>query len=381
MRSRTVVRLVLCALGLLSAPLAATAQRAGGTVTIGYLGNASPSLEADLVDAFREGLRQLGYVEGQNLVIRYQWAEGQQERHAVLAQELVRFKPDVILTAGTPGTLAAKHATPSIPIVTAIAGDPVAAGLVSSLAQPGGNVTGLSALAPELEGKRLELFKQAVPTLSRVVALRNPANPFTTIAWQAMQPAAEALGVQLQPVEVRGPHDLDHAFATLTEVRPDGLIVVPDRFLFTYRASIVQFMAEHRLPGMFPYREFVQEGGLLAYGPDYTDMYRRAATYVAKILRGAKPADLPMEQPTKFELVINLKTAQALGLTIPPTLLFLPGGQGDPIGGGRGTARGRGTGRREYNHGVSSAVWGRSCLTTACSRQGKLETLGLGESS
>ena len=198
----------------------------------------------------------------------------------------------------------------------------MAAGLVASLAQPGGNVTGLSGMAPELEGKRLQLFMQAVPTLSRVVALLNPANPFTTLAWQAIQPAAEALGVQLQPVEVRGPNDLDRALATIKEARPDGLIVVPDRFLFTYRTSIVQFMAEHRLPGMFPYREFVQEGGLLAYGPDYTDMYRRAATYVAKILRGAKPADLPMEQPTKFELVVNLKTAKALGIIIPPPLLF-----------------------------------------------------------
>jgi putative ABC transport system substrate-binding protein len=198
----------------------------------------------------------------------------------------------------------------------------VATGLVSGLAKPGGNVTGLSTLASELEGKRLELFTQAVPKLSRVVALLNPANPFTTIAWKAMQPAAEALGVQLQPVEVRGPHELDRALATIKEARPDGLIVVPDRFLLTYRASIVQFMAEQRLPGMFPFREFVRQGGLLAYGPDYTDMYRRAAIYVAKILRGAKPADLPMEQPTTFELVINLKTARALGLTIPPTLLF-----------------------------------------------------------
>jgi putative ABC transport system substrate-binding protein len=297
MRTRTAVSLVLWALSLLTTPLAATAQHAGRTVTVGYLGNASPTLEATLVDAFREGLRELGYVEGQNLVIRYQWAEGQQERHAVLAQELVRLQPDVLLTAGTPGTLAAKQATQSIPIVTAIAGDPVAAGLVASLAQPGGNVTGLSTLAAELEGKRLELFRQAVPTLSRVVALLNPANPFTTIAWQAIQPAA-ALGVQLQAVEVRGPQDLDPAFATIKEARPDGLIIIPDRFLLTYRASIVRFMAEHRLPGMFPFRQFVEEGGLLAYGPDYTDMYRRAATYVAKILKGAKPADLPMEQPT-----------------------------------------------------------------------------------
>jgi len=318
----TVGIVITLTLSLLTVPLAATAQQAEGTVTIGYLGNASPALEATLIDAFREGLRQLGYVEGQNLVIQYQWAEGQPERYAVLAQEIVRLKTDVILTAGTPGTLAAKQATQSIPIVTAIAGDPVAAGLVASLAHPGGNVTGLSTLATELEGKRLELLKQAVPTLSRVVALRNPANPFTTIAWQGLEPAAVALGVQLQPVEVRGPKDLDRAFATIKEARPDGLIIVPDRFLLTYRASIVQFMAEHRLLGMFPFREFVQEGGLLSYGPDYTDMYRRAATYVSKILRGATPADLPMEQPTKFEFVINLKTAEALGITIPPLVLF-----------------------------------------------------------
>ena len=193
---------------------------------------------------------------------------------------------------------------------------------MASLAQPGGNVTGLSTLASELEGKRLDLFKQAVPQLARVVALLNPSNPFTTVAWQAMQPAAATLGVQIQPVEARGPHDLDRALAMVKEARPGGLIIVPDRFLLTYRASIVQFMAEHRLPGMFPFRQFVEEGGLLAYGPDYTDMYRRAATYVAKILKGAKPADLPMEQPTKFELVINLKTTQALGLTLQPTLRF-----------------------------------------------------------
>src|SRR2546425_9267060 len=186
MSARTVVRLVLCALSLLTPPLAATAQQAGGTVTIGYLGNSSPALESHQVDAFRESLRQLGYVEGQNLIIRYQWAEGQQERHAVLAHELVRLKPDILFTAGTPGTLAAKQATQSIPIVTAIAGDPVATGLVSSLAQPGGNVTGLSTLATELEGKRLELFTQAVPQLSRVVPPRNPGNPLTTITWKAL---------------------------------------------------------------------------------------------------------------------------------------------------------------------------------------------------
>jgi putative ABC transport system substrate-binding protein len=313
---------VLLAVSLLAAALALEAQQAGRTVTIGYLGNSSASLESNLVEAFREGLRQLGYVEGHNLIIKYHRAEGQQERSAVLAAELVRLKPDVILTSGTLGTLAAKQATQSIPIVTAIVGDPVAAGLVSSLAKPGGNVTGLSTLAPELSGKRLELFKQAVPKLSRVVALLNPVNPFTTIAWKATQPAAEALGVKLQPVEARSPNDLDRAFATIKAARPNGLIVLPDRLLLAYRESIVQFVTKNRLPGMFPFREFAQEGGLMAYGPDYTDMFRRAATFVDKILKGAKPADLPIEQPTKFELVINLKTAKALGLTIPQTVLL-----------------------------------------------------------
>jgi putative tryptophan/tyrosine transport system substrate-binding protein len=193
---------------------------------------------------------------------------------------------------------------------------------VSNLVQPGGNVTGLSTLVTESEGKRLELFKQAVPQLSRVVALLNPANPFTAISWQAMQPAAAGVGVQLQLVEGQGPHDLDRALTTMQAARPDGLIIVPDRFLLTYRASVLQFMTTHHLPGMFPLRQFVQEGGLLAYGLDYTDMYRRAATYAAKILKGAMPADLPMEQPTKFELLINLKTAQTLGLTIPLPLLY-----------------------------------------------------------
>ena len=313
---------VIFTLSLILAPVADGAQQAGRTATIGYLGNSSPTLESNLVQAFREGLRRLGYVEGQNLVIKYVWAEGQQERYAVLARELVSLKPDVILAAGTPGTLAAKQATQSIPIVTALAGEPVAAGLVSSLAKPGGNVTGLSTLAPELEGKRLELFKEAVPKLSRVVALLNPANPFTTIAWKATQPAAEALGVKLQPVEARSPNDLDRALATIKAARPDGLIVLPDRLLLAYRESIVQFTTKNRLPGMFPFRDFAQEGGLMAYGPDYTDMFRRAATFVDKILKGAKPGDLPIEQPTKFELVINLKTARALGLTIPQTILL-----------------------------------------------------------
>ncbi len=320
----TVSRLVLMVIlaVLLTAPLAAEAQPPERTVTIGYLGNSSPALEANLVAAFREGLRQLGYLEGRNLIIKYEWVEGQQERYPVLARELARLQPDVILTAGTPGTLAAKQATQSIPIVAAVAGDPVQAGLVSSLAKPGGNVTGLSGATPELEGKRLDLLKQAVPNLSRVAILLNPANPFTTIAWKTNQSAAAALGVKLQPVEARGAGDLDRALASIKAARPHGLIIIADRLLLAYRAPIVQFVTKNRLPGMFPFREFVQEGGLMAYGPDYVDLFRRAATYVDKILKGAKPADLPVEQPTKFELVINLKTAKALGLTIPPSLLL-----------------------------------------------------------
>jgi putative ABC transport system substrate-binding protein len=317
----TAILIAAITLGQFAAPIAASAQQAGRIVTIGYLGNSSPTLESNLVEAFREGLRQLGYVEGRNLIIKFEWAEGHQERHPALARALVRLTPDVILTAGTPGTLAAKQATQSIPIVTAIAGDAVAAGLVASLAKPGGNVTGLSTLAPELDGKRLELLKEAVPKLSRVAVLRNPANPFTTIAWEAMQPAAEALAVKLQPVEASSPNDLDRALARIKAVHPDGLVLLVDRFLFSYRASIVHFVVKHRLPGMFPYPEFAQEGGLVAYGPDYAEMFRRTATYVDKILKGAKPGDLPIEQPTKFELVINLQTAKALGLTIPQSLL------------------------------------------------------------
>ncbi len=309
------------AFGILAAPLVSNAQQAGRTVTIGYLGNSSPPLESNLIDAFREGLRQLGYVEGRNLIIKYVWAEGQQERFPALARELVRLKPDLILTTGTPGTLAAKQATHSTPIV-AIAGDLLEAGLVSSLAKPGGNVTGLSVLAPELEGKRLELLKEAMPKLSRVAVLRNPANPYTAIAWKGAQPAAQALGVTLQPVEARGPDDLERALARIKAAHPDGLIVLPDRVLLASRRSIVQFAVKNRLPSMFPFREFAEEGGLMAYVPDLPGIYRRAGSYVDKILKGAKPADLPVEQPTTFELVINLKTAKALGLTIPQSVLI-----------------------------------------------------------
>ena len=288
---------------------------------VGYLGNSSPTLESNLLDAFRQGLRDRGYVEGQNLTIAYQWAEGRQEMHAELLRQLIRLRPDVIVTAGTPATLAAKQATRSIPIVAAGAGDAVAAGLVASLAKPGGNITGVSTLAPDLEAKRLEILKLALPGISRVAVLLNPDNAYTGIAWKSLQPTASALGLTLQRIEARSRDDLPRALASVKEGRADALIVVPDRFLLAYRAATLEFVAANRLAGMFPFKEFAHDGGLLAYGPDYGDVFRRAAGYVDRILKGAKPAELAVEQPTKFELVINLKAAQALGIRLPTALL------------------------------------------------------------
>ena len=290
-------------------------------MTLGYRGNSSPALEGHLVDACREGLRQRGSVEGRNLSLRFAWAEGHPERHSALAQALVRRTPDVSLTAGPPGTLAGKPATQAIPSVTAIAGDAGATGLVASLAKPGGTGTGLSTLAPELDGKRLARLREAVPTLSRVAVLRNPANPVTPFAWQARQPAA-ARGVTLQPVDASRPTDLERALARIKAAPPDGLVRIVDRCLAAYRASSGHGVVETRLPGMFPYREFAQEGGLMAAGPDSADLFRRAATYGETILKGAKAGDLPMAQPTKFELVLNLKTATALGVSLPQSILI-----------------------------------------------------------
>ncbi len=315
-----VLALILSSFPATLAP--AQESRVGRTVTVGYLGTSSPSLEAAHVAAFREALRQLGYVEGQNLVITYRWAEGKDTRFAVLARELVRLKPDVILTAGTLAVLSVKEATASIPIVTALVGDPVGSGVVSSLAKPGGNVTGFAVLTEELEPKRLELLKQAVPGLSRVAILLNPTNPYSAIAWKRTQPVAETLGVKLQRVEAGDPGDLDRALASIKAARPQGLLVSGDRMLFAYRAAILRFVAQNRLPGVFPWREMAHEGGLMAYGPDIAELYRRAAGYVDRILKGTPPGDLPIQQPTKFELVINLKTAKALGLTIPQSLLL-----------------------------------------------------------
>ena len=307
--------------GLLAAPLTADAQQAAKVPRIGFLGNSTAALEANLVGPFREGLRELGYVEGRNILIEYRWAEGKNERLPALIAELIALKVDVIVTAGTPAALAVKKATTSIPLVMAAAGDPIGVGLVASLARPGGNVTGLSAIAPELEGKRLELLREVVSKLSHIAVLWNPDNPFQPGSLKETRAAAQVLGIKVQLLGVRTAEDFPAAFAAILKERPDALLVLADRIFLHNRARIVDFEAKRRLPGMYPYRELVEAGGLMSFGPSYADMHRRAATYVDKILKGAKPADLPVEQPTKFDLVINLKTAKALGLTIPPSLL------------------------------------------------------------
>jgi putative ABC transport system substrate-binding protein len=299
-------------------PLAARAQQPGKIFRIGYLGVSSPSLEPHYVEAFRQKLHELGHVEGRNIAIDYKWAEGQDDRLPNLASELVSLNPDVIVTTGTPGAIAAMRATKTIPIVMATIGDPVASGLVASLARPGGNATGFTVLGPELEGKRLELLKQVVPELSRLAVLWNPSNPGSVSYFETVKNAGRALQISLDPVvEVRRSDELDNAFTAIADARPHALAVIPDRFLLSHRTEIVEFAAVKRLPSMYPYREYVDAGGLMSYAPSNIEMFRNAASYVDRIIKGAKPSDLPIQEPTKFELVINLKTAKALGLDIP----------------------------------------------------------------
>jgi putative ABC transport system substrate-binding protein len=303
-------------------PRAARAQQVRKVTRIGYLGASSAALERQVVDAFRQRLRELGHAEGENIAIEYRWAEGENDRLPGLAAELVRLTPDVIVTAGTVGTLAAKRATKTIPIVFASSGNPVNAGLVASFTRPGGNVTGFTISGPELEGKRVQLLKDAVPQLSRVAVLWNSANPALFEFYQQTRAAAAALSLTLQPVvEVGHPDDFKNAFSTIASAKPDALMVIVDRFLLAHRMEIVNFAATDRLPATYPYRGYVEAGGLMSYAPSDIDQFRRTAIYVDKILKGAKPADLPVEEPTRFELVINLKTAKALGLEVPATIL------------------------------------------------------------
>jgi putative ABC transport system substrate-binding protein len=304
-------------------PLGARAQQPAKIPRIGLLSPFSPSATALWHQAFRQGLRDLGWVEGKNISIEYRYADGRHDRLPDLAAELVRLKVDIIVASISTDGLAAKDATRDIPIVIASPGDPVASGLVESLARPGGNITGLSQSAPELAGKRLELLKEMVPGLSRVAVLWNPRNPASssTLSWKELQLPARQLGVQLHSLEVRDPNEFDKAFADAMRTRASALVISPDPVFAGNLRRIADFAAKNRLPSIFHLREFADAGGLAAYGPDRSDMFRRAATYVDKILKGARPADLPVEQPTKFELVINLKTAKALGIEIPASIL------------------------------------------------------------
>jgi putative tryptophan/tyrosine transport system substrate-binding protein len=316
----TIVLLVTLALGLLVAPLAVDAQPPDKVYRIGYLGTDPPL--SPLWEALLDGLQERGYLEGRNLVFERRFTEGHAERFPAFAAELVQLRVDCIIVPTTPAALAAQHATTTIPIVMPTMIDPVGVGLVASLARPGGNVTGLSLIYPDLVGKRLELLKDVVPGLARVVVLWNAANPANASAWQETQAAARTLGLRLHSQDVQGPQNLEGAFARMAQARPEALLVLSDALLGMHRQRIAQFATQQHLPSMFAHREWVVAGGLMSYGPSLPDLFRRAATSVDKILRGAKPADLPVEQPMNFELAINLKTAEALGLTISPTLLF-----------------------------------------------------------
>ncbi len=299
-----------------------TRAGAGKSPRIGLLSPYSPSDAARWHQAFRQGLGDLGWVEGKNISIEYRYAEGRSDRFPDLAADLVRLKVDVIVASAGTDALAAQKATRAIPIVVAFAADPVASGLVESLARPGGNVTGLSQMGTELVGKRLELLKETIPKLSRVAVLWNPQNPVSTLTWKELQLPARQLGLQLHSLEVRSPNDFDQALEDATRARAGALIILGDAVFTTNLKRIAGLAAKSRLPSIFQFTEFADAGGLVAYGPDRADLFRRAATYVDKILKGAKPGDLPIEQPTKFELVVNLKTAKALGITIPQSVRF-----------------------------------------------------------
>ena len=302
---------------LLATATPAQAQQPGKVYRIGYL-SLRHAIEPR-EEAFRQGLRELGYIEGENIVLEWRFARGKIDLLRDLAAELVRLNVDVIVAPGTQVIRAAKQATTTIPIIFPTAGDPVASGLVASLARPGGNITGLTILSPELSGKRLELLKEAFPRLSRVAVLHDPRQPGQD--FKQTQTAGQSLGLRLQTLEVRESTDVESAFSAMTRERADALITLPHPFLQVHQRRILELAAKSRVPAIYQTTEWAERGGLMSYGPDHLDNYRRVATYVGKILKGAKPADLPVEQPTKFELIINLKTAKQIGLTIPPSVL------------------------------------------------------------
>ena len=318
MRRREFIALLA---GAAAWPLPARAQQSRKLPRIGVLLAGTPASFSPRAKALRDGLHDLGYVEGATIAIEWKWGQDRAERLPELAAELVGLNVDAIVTAGTPAAKALKNATRTIPIIMALIGDPVAAGLVETLARPGGNATGFSIVAPELSGKRLQLLKEIVPGISAVAVISNAANPQSQIELREMQVAAQTLDLRLQPIQISAESSLENAFEKLSKESIQALIVLTDAILYSQRSRIVALAAEKRLPAMYFFREFVQEGGLMSYAPSDSDLFRRAATYVDKVLKGTKPADLPVEQPIKFELIINLKTANALGLAVPPTLL------------------------------------------------------------
>lgn len=319
--SKIVNFFMLCTL-LFALCLAAEAQQPRKIPLIGRLTGGSPSNSPARLEAFRQGLRELGYVEGENIVIEYRFAMGNFDRLPDLAAELVRLKVDVIVAQSSDPVRAATNATKTIPIVMVQAGDPVGNRFIDSLARPGGNVTGLTTFSNELAGKRIELFKEAFPKIRRLAVLWNQISPGSGLSLKQTESAAQSLGLQLQVLSLRGAKDFETAFSAIRREGADAILVLPDSSFFQNRIPILEFAARNRLPTMYPHSEFLNDSGLMSYGTYYPDLNRRAATYVDKILKGAKPADLPVEQPKKFELVINLKAAKQIGVTIPPTVLM-----------------------------------------------------------
>jgi len=311
---------VICTIGATFAPIVIGAQPVDKVYRIGMLERTSAAINAANLEAFRQGLRALGYVEGKNLAIEYRSADGRDDRFGDLAAELVALKVDLILTRGTPAALASKRVTGGgIPVVITGVGDPIGQGIVASLAHPGGNITGLSTLFPEMSGKQLQVLKEIVPKISRVAVLGNATQPGNPQALREINLTAD--GVQIQYLEVRGPKDIETSFREASKERADAVLVLSTTILYFNRRQVSDLAVKSRLPTIYGRPEYVDDGGLVYYGPSYTDLYRRAAVYVDKILKGAKPADLPVEQPTKFELIINLKAAKQVGLTIPSRVL------------------------------------------------------------
>jgi putative ABC transport system substrate-binding protein len=307
---------------VLASPIAAQGQPTGKVYRVGLLlGGADDPSRFPFVEGFRQGLREHGYVEGKNVALDVRAAEGRAERLPQLAAELVDLKPNVLVASGTPGALAAQKATRAIPIVMVAVGDPVGSGLVKSLARPGGNVTGVSLVNVEFSGKRLQLLKEALPRVSRVALLHNPLNAMNAAVLTETQAAATALGLKVEPIAVRAPGDLRSALTEVTRKRAEALVVAPDGMLVLNRKFVIEFTATNRLPAMYNFREETESGGLMSYGADLHENFRRGSVFVDKILKGAKPADLPVEQPSRLHLIINLRTAKTLGLTVPPAVL------------------------------------------------------------